>query len=156
MYSMTAASPVLPIPCYVRVTNLENGREVIVKVNDRGPFALNRIIDLSYAAALKLGYQKKGTALVRVTSINTMVPAPHHAPNLYLQIGAFSNKSNAAKEKARASLLTQEPIQIISSHHWNGDIFKVQIGPLHGVGQSDLLLQRLIQAGYPRTFSIVK
>ena len=66
MFVITAASPVLPIPCYVRVTNLENGRQAIVKVNDRGPFALNRIFDLSYVAAIKLGYANKGTAMVIV------------------------------------------------------------------------------------------
>ncbi len=70
MYSMTAASTTLPIPTYVRVTNLRNNRTVIVKVNDRGPFRSNRIIDLSYAAAVKLGYASSGTALVRVTAIN--------------------------------------------------------------------------------------
>jgi rare lipoprotein A len=70
MYSMTAASTTLPIPTYVKVTNLENGRSVVVKVNDRGPFRSDRIIDLSYAAAKKLGYSSKGTALVRVTAID--------------------------------------------------------------------------------------
>lgn len=71
MFSMTAASPTLPIPTYVRVTNLENNRSVVVKVNDRGPFKSNRIIDLSFAAAKKLGYTDKGTTLVRVTAIDT-------------------------------------------------------------------------------------
>jgi peptidoglycan lytic transglycosylase len=72
MYSMTAASTTLPIPTYVRVTNLENGRSVIVKVNDRGPFHSKRIIDLSYAAAKKLGYAHKGTAYVHVTAIGSL------------------------------------------------------------------------------------
>ena len=96
MFAMTAASPVLPIPCYVRVTNLENGRTIIVKVNDRGPFAPNRIIDLSYVAAIKLGYAKKGTALVRVTSIETNSPySPMHRAKIYLQLGAFRDHHNA-------------------------------------------------------------
>ncbi len=69
MYSLTAASTTLPIPSYVRVTNLENGRSVVVKINDRGPFHSQRIIDLSYAAAKQLGYTSKGTAYVRVTAI---------------------------------------------------------------------------------------
>ncbi len=71
MYSMTAASTTLPIPSYVRVTNLDNGRTAVVRVNDRGPFHSNRIIDLSYAAAKKLGYTGIGTAKVRVTGIDT-------------------------------------------------------------------------------------
>lgn len=66
---LTAAHPILPIPCYVRVTNLENGRTLIVRVNDRGPFHSNRIIDLSYAAAAKLGYAAKGSALVEIDVI---------------------------------------------------------------------------------------
>ncbi len=70
MLAMTAASPNLPLPTYARVTNLENGRQVIVKINDRGPFAANRIIDLSYAAAKKLGYAEKGLALVQVTAVD--------------------------------------------------------------------------------------
>jgi rare lipoprotein A len=70
MYGMTAASKDLPLPSYVRVTNLSNNRQVVVKINDRGPFHKNRIIDLSYMAAKKLGYIGKGTTLVRVTSID--------------------------------------------------------------------------------------
>lgn len=72
MYAMTAASRTLPLPTYVRVTNLENGRHVIVRVNDRGPFSgdIHRIIDLSYAAAVKLGCAKKGLTHVRVTALN--------------------------------------------------------------------------------------
>jgi rare lipoprotein A len=69
MYAMTAAHPTLPIPSYARVTNLENGRSVIVRVNDRGPFHDGRIIDLSYTAAWKLGYVNKGSARVEVTTI---------------------------------------------------------------------------------------
>lgn len=69
MYKMTAAHPTLPIPSYVRVTNQSNGKSVIVRINDRGPFVKNRIIDLSLAAAHRLDMVKKGIARVRVTSI---------------------------------------------------------------------------------------
>lgn len=72
MFSMTAAHPSLPLPTYAQVKNLENGKEVIVKINDRGPFASNRIIDLSYTAARKLGLYNKGTAKVRVTAIDPL------------------------------------------------------------------------------------
>ncbi len=72
MFSMTAAHPSLPLPTYAAVKNLENGKEVIVKINDRGPFASNRIIDLSYTAARKLGLYSKGTAKVRVTAIDPL------------------------------------------------------------------------------------
>lgn len=77
MFAMTAASPVLPIPCFVRVTNLRNKRSIIVKVNDRGPFEDNRILDLSYAAAKKLGYENRGTAPVQVTSITFAKNRPY-------------------------------------------------------------------------------
>ena len=69
MYAMTAAHPILPIPSYARVTNLENGRHVIVRINDRGPFHGGRLIDLSYAAAAKLGLVRQGSARVEVVSI---------------------------------------------------------------------------------------
>jgi rare lipoprotein A len=88
MYAMTAAHPTLPIPSYARVTNVANGRAVVVRVNDRGPFLHNRVIDLSYAAAWKLGYVEQGSALVEVETIlpdRTVVAAapsqwPERAP----------------------------------------------------------------------------
>jgi len=76
MYAMTAAHKTLPLPAYVRVTNLQNGRSVVVRVNDRGPFVGNRIIDLSYTAALKLDMVRNGTAFVEVRSIDPSATAP--------------------------------------------------------------------------------
>jgi rare lipoprotein A len=76
MYGMTAAHKTLPLPAYVRVTNLQNGRSVVVRVNDRGPFVGNRIIDLSYSAAAKLDMLRNGTAMVDVRSIDVSVPPP--------------------------------------------------------------------------------
>jgi rare lipoprotein A len=69
MYKMTAAHPTLPIPSYARVTRVSNGKSVVVRINDRGPFHANRIIDLSYAAAYKLGYIQAGSAEVTVEAI---------------------------------------------------------------------------------------
>jgi len=69
MYQMTAAHPTLPIPSYARVTNTKNGKSVVVRINDRGPFRSGRIIDLSYVAAYKLGYIQAGEATVEVESI---------------------------------------------------------------------------------------
>jgi rare lipoprotein A len=76
MYGMTAAHKTLPLPAYVRVTNLQNGRSVVVRVNDRGPFVGNRIIDLSYTAAAKLDMLRNGTALVEVRAIDPSTPLP--------------------------------------------------------------------------------
>ena len=116
MYAMTAAHKSLPLPTYVEVKNLNNGRKIIVRVNDRGPFHRGRIIDLSYAAAHKLGMLGRGTARVEVRAIdarqwiarnkrnsNVHVASVEKAnpsrvvssDSLKLQMGAFSNKQNA-------------------------------------------------------------
>jgi rare lipoprotein A len=76
MYGMTAAHKTLPLPAYVRVTNLQNGRSIVVRVNDRGPFVGNRIIDLSYSAAAKLGMLRNGTAMVDIRTLDPSVPPP--------------------------------------------------------------------------------
>jgi rare lipoprotein A len=81
MYGMTAAHKTLPLPAYVRVTNLQNGRSVVVRVNDRGPFVGNRIIDLSYTAAAKLDMLRNGTAMVEVRSLDISAQAPITAAN---------------------------------------------------------------------------
>ena len=74
MYGMTAAHKTLPLPAYVRVTNLQNGRSCVVRVNDRGPFVGNRIIDLSYTAAAKLDMLRDGTAMVEVRALQPLDP----------------------------------------------------------------------------------
>lgn len=108
MFAMTAAHPTLPIPSYARVTNLRNGKTVVVRINDRGPFHKGRILDLSYAAAHKLGFVGQGSAKVMVErvwpSIDTAAAEPAKAADValkqeegpkYLQLGAFSQLSNA-------------------------------------------------------------
>lgn len=84
LYAMTAASPCLPLSTYLKVTNLDNGRTVVIKVTDRGPFKNERILDLSYAAAQKLGYANKGTARVRATAIDPTQWAQEQARNTQL------------------------------------------------------------------------
>lgn len=120
MYGMSAAHKTLPIPSYVRVTNQDNGRSVIVRVNDRGPFHEGRIIDLSYAAAAKLGYHKRGTANVLVESIDLS------EPDRYVQIGAFGSLDNARNFRRQAELWAKTAFRIKPE----AGIFKVQIGPL--------------------------
>ncbi|HLY53758.1 MAG TPA: septal ring lytic transglycosylase RlpA family protein, partial [Steroidobacteraceae bacterium] len=107
MYAMTAAHKTLPLPTYARVTNLRNGKSVVVRINDRGPFVANRIIDLSYTAAAKLDMVRDGTAMVEVRALTPGAPdvmgrsaqAPPAA--LYLQAGAFADPGNAERELAR-------------------------------------------------------
>jgi rare lipoprotein A len=161
MFAMTAASPVLPIPCFVRVTNLKNGRHIIVKVNDRGPFAPNRIIDLSYVGAKKLGYLKMGTALVQVTAIDPLnqhkirpSPITRH-PKLYLQLGAFTHLANAELLKNRVTHYTKKDIRISTDYHNHHSIFRVQIGPLIGVGESDRLQDLLAHHGFGDSVAII-
>ncbi len=146
MYAMTAAHRTLPLPSYVRVTNLENGRSVVVRVNDRGPFHGNRIIDLSYAAASKIGMLGKGTALVEVVAIDPRHPerstqrpsaTPDHAPRIYIQVGAFGVRRNAERLAARLGRLLQREVRILSSASRHGQVHQVQIGPLASVEIAD-------------------
>lgn len=115
MYAMTAAHRNIPIPSYAKVTNLDNGKSVIVRVNDRGPFAHDRIIDLSYAAATKLDMLGKGTARVKVEAIDTRGHMPQgptykNTDKIYLQVATFNDRSNAEslakqiKQKGQASV----------------------------------------------------
>lgn len=157
MFAMTAASPTLPIPCFVRVTNLANNKSVVVKVNDRGPFAANRIIDLSYAAAKKLGYSKQGTAMVEVTAINMQRPgSTNNAPRLYLQIGAYQQPTNAATAVATVQQLfphikTQTTTTMINHRTW----YRVQMGPLPSVAESDKLYATLHANGFPKAITVI-
>jgi peptidoglycan lytic transglycosylase len=131
MYGMTAAHPTLPIPSYARVTNLANGRSVVVRINDRGPFHSDRIIDLSYTAAYKLGYAAAGSARVEVQSIvpgETGTTSAPSAETVYLQLGAFSSRANA--EELRSRIAAQlgslaEAIQVLSI----GNLWRLHVGP---------------------------
>ncbi len=137
---MTAASRDLPIPTYVKVTNLKNGKSIIVKVNDRGPFVANRIIDLSYAAAKKLGYAHHGTTLVRVTAIDpvqwaaqryrTPTTSTPSRNDFYLQVGAFASRANAENLRIRIASLTAAPVEIKFAQREDKTIYRVQVGPL--------------------------
>ena len=132
MLAMTAAHKTLPLPTYVQVTNLKNGKQVIVKVNDRGPFEANRIIDLSYVAAKKLGMLGHGTAYVDVKAIdpdtfNRPIEIPQiQTTNWYLQVGAFQDKSHAESLKRRLLALQSEVVSIHLAKH----LYHVQIGPM--------------------------
>lgn len=131
MYAMTAAHPTLPIPSYARVTALNTGKSVVVRINDRGPFHSKRVIDLSYTAAYKLGYVGAGSTRVRVESLD---PATFDtqgealAGGLYLQLGAFSREDNARAllGRVRTALeLGVEQTRLVLA----GALHRVQIGP---------------------------
>lgn len=162
MHAFTAAHTTLPLPTYVRVTNLNNGRSTIVRVNDRGPFHDNRIIDLSYAAASKLGIVETGTGLVEVRAIApgqveppaaTMaqgapavaVPAvPLRPVGLYLQVGAFISRTNAEQLRSRLGGESLPPIQVQQGiGTGNTPIYRVRIGPIPSVDEADRLAAQL-------------
>ena len=164
MYAMTAAHKTLPLPTYARVTNLENGRSIVVKINDRGPFHANRIIDLSYVAAAKLGILGNGTGLVEVLALNPgrsprELPSPRVAEShkdLYIQVGAFDNPTNAQRlrEKLRTALSHSVRIQEIGTEEQT--LFRVQVGPIGTLGTANALTTRLARMGIPNTHLVIE
>ncbi len=166
MYAMTAAHKSLPLPSYVRVRNLRNGKSVIVRVNDRGPFVDNRLIDLSYAAALKLDMITAGTSLVEVTAISfddpTVQPAPSviveqpaaeqdPAEYIFVQVGAFGDPENARR---RFSLLRDVGIDrtfVYEDRNTSPALYRVRIGPIADVLQYDSIVERLQAIGISET-----
>lgn len=159
MYAMTAASKVLPLPCWVRVTNLRNGRQVVVKVNDRGPFVANRIIDLSYAAARRLDMIGTGTAIVEIQAVNpghpaSNPPAPRAMtqgaprPRLFLQVGAFAKRDNAHNLATALKDMGFGPV-VVSALLRGGkqSLYAVRLGPLADVSSLDAATRKMRSAG---------
>ena len=169
MYEMSAAHKTLPLPSFARVTNLTNGKQVVVRINDRGPFHLNRVVDLSYAAAAKLDILKTGVGKVKVDVIhvakdgkvtigNTPVIQPTTAPSVsknslstrYIQVLA---SSRAQQIPAIAKRLTDTfglPTKTLES----GRIFKLRLGPLPEHLDSLSILNKLATMGYPDGFVV--
>ena len=169
MYAMTAAHRTLPIPAYARVTNLANQRVIVVRINDRGPFHASRIIDLSYAAALKLGFADHGTAEVEIevitpTSPRVEAPMPNVSPvvadrlsipevraaeersidhlpsgGVFLQIGAFAQRTSADRLQRAISAMTSLPIEIIQHR----ELFKVKMGPIKNSTRLKMLQKKI-------------
>ncbi len=153
MYAMTAAHKTLPLPCYVRVTNLRNGHSVVVRVNDRGPFVANRLIDLSYTAAAKLDMIRDGTTLVEVRAITPAVPdvltraSAQPPPSLYVQAGAFADQQNAQRLLARLRAAGLERAFIALPMQNGAHLYRVRLGPVESVAQFDALTARLSALG---------
>ena len=157
MYKFTAAHKTLPLPSYVRVTNLDNGRSVIVRVNDRGPFHANRLIDLSWAAAVRLGIWKHGTGVVDVQAIDpdhpgelpspAAVTATGHKPELYLQVGAYADAANAQRMLDRLRGLGIAGARLERSRARGRELSRVRIGPVSDVTVLDRLTRTLSRHG---------
>ena len=164
-YGATAAHRSLPIPSYVRVTNLENGNSMILRVNDRGPFHADRIIDLSYAAAVRLGFEKKGTARVEVVALEVQgsedlrKTAVNRSGLLgegeqryrYLQVGAFSDRAKADALSSRLRVETHAPVRVTEIILGDQPYYRVRIGPVEERQRLVELHRQLQQLGYLET-----
>ena len=159
MYGMSAAHKNLPLPTYVQVTNLDNDKSVIVRVNDRGPFHHSRVIDLSYSAAYKLDMLTTGTANVLIEAITERQKKPKpalsqpkvsQATKYYIQVFATSNSQLANKTAEAFSSLYQLPAQ---ANETSG-IYRVQVGPINKPAELTEILTTLKQSGYPNAFKI--
>jgi rare lipoprotein A len=165
MYLMTAAHKRLPLPCYVRVTNLENGRSLIVRVNDRGPFHEGRIIDLSYSAAIRLGVHAKGTARVEVRAIDvgtaepalpSVVAAPAPGPTVaiapgkpvYVQVGAYDRRENARRVAKRLEEARIDDVILDQVLTGRGLLHRVRVGPFDDTEALNRQIARIGAMGY--------
>ena len=166
MYRMTAAHKTLPLPTYVRVTHLKNGRSVILRVNDRGPFHRNRLIDLSYVAAKKLGITATGTGIVEVEAINptqyahkknnkvTQHPVSNTDFKIYLQAGAFSQAQNARYLQDRIQRLGLAQATQVKFDPYQ-KLYKVRIGPFNNVDTADIISETLMQHSVDKAYIVV-
>ncbi|TXS94634.1 septal ring lytic transglycosylase RlpA family protein [Parahaliea aestuarii] len=150
LYAASAAHKTLPIPCYARVTNLDNGRSVIVRVNDRGPFHSDRLIDLSYGAAVKLGYMEHGTAPVEVEVLTVAGVDDRRGTPLgdyrYLQLGAYSTEDSARQLTSRLASEIDAPVFVAPVETAGKLLYRVRIGPLNS-NEALLVLQEQLEAG---------
>ncbi|SFV21460.1 septal ring lytic transglycosylase RlpA family protein [Pseudidiomarina donghaiensis] len=159
MYAMSAAHKTLPLPTYVRVTNLSNNKSVVVRVNDRGPFHGNRIIDLSYVAAYKLDMLKSGTAKVRIEALQpseangalaTTPPLTDSTTQqYYIQVHAGSDPERLKAEAEKLQNLYQVP----ATTQPNDGLYKLVLGPF-AEPQTNSLLEQLRTQGYPDAFRV--
>lgn len=137
MYEMTAAHKTLPIPSYAEVTNLANNKTVVVKINDRGPYAGNRLLDLSYAAAKKLGIQARGTGRVEIKAITPLQALPQiqqtaesENKDVFFELGSFGSQSKALKLQDKIAASNLPSPKILASKHKKRTQYRVQMGPI--------------------------
>ncbi len=161
MYGMSAAHPTLPIPSFVRVTNPENGRSVVVRVNDRGPFKKDRLIDLSYAAAYKLRLTGKGSGQVEVELIDALnfdakaaqptlsldknIDGKVAAGGAFLQVGAFRQKDNADQLRDKIAQSGFSKNGTVESWY-NDGIHRVRLGPYPSRDDAERVAAQLKQS----------
>lgn len=180
MNAMTAAHKTLPLPSYVQVRNLKNNRTVVVRVNDRGPFLHQRLIDLSYAAAYKLDMLGSGTSEVEVTAlapVHNPAPTPGNVgagetsvraiedseplqaqeipatsgESIYLQVGAFGSAENAEKLRDRLEQADFNPVLVLPYKNSDSQLYRVRIGPMDSIEKSESVRRRLADIGFTTT-----
>lgn len=152
LYLPTAAHRTLPIPSYLRVTHRGNGRSIVVRVNDRGPFHDGRIIDLSYAAAVRLGFAERGTAPVRLEAIEVAgVDDRRDRPGgqyRFLQLGAFSSDASAYSLRDSVARLVPAPVTVSRVQVGGRHLSRVRVGPVASVEELLQMQQLLRRQGY--------
>jgi len=161
MHGLTAAHKTLPLGVYVKVKNTENGREAVVRVNDRGPFVKGRIIDLSYAAAKKLGVDRAGTAPVRVEALGYReggagqykALASYDAGTYTVQVGSFQDQNNA--ERLSSVVRRQSGYSTVSKAEVRGEVFyRVFAGKYTSLRAAEKAEKEFIERGYPGSFAV--
>lgn len=171
MYLSSAAHKTLPIPSFLRVTNLENNRSLIVRVNDRGPFHGDRLIDLSYAAALKLGFADRGTTRVQLEAVTPSGPAMDRgavartepqtltllAAGTYVQVGAYATLDAAREVSGQLQNLTNFPVVIRQVDSTTaGTLYRVRVGPLSDDRDIQLVSRRVVAANLGSPYTVTE
>ena len=160
LYGMTAAHKTLPLPSYVRVSNRENGKSVVLRVNDRGPFHGNRIIDLSYAAAKRLGFAAVGVANVRVEGIDVDAFAAQQQEEaieqqrLYVQMAALKNYHNAQMLRRQIAETIGSDIKVVKGAEKPEPLYRVRIGPVQTPEHLEDLLEKLEEGDFESPFLV--
>ncbi len=164
MHALTAAHKILPMNTLVKVENLENGRSVVVRINDRGPFVKNRVIDLSRSAAARLGMLKRGVAKVRLTALGevasfskgvpkfTYVPDFEHG-NFYVQVGSFKRRQNAYRLRAKLAKRYKKVV-VLPQITEMGDMYRVQIFASNRLSAARKMVQQMEQKGFRGAFLV--
>ncbi|WP_367607155.1 septal ring lytic transglycosylase RlpA family protein [Legionella sp. W05-934-2] len=151
MYAITAAHKTLPLPCYVKVTNLTNGRSIIVRVNDRGPFHTDRIIDLSYSAAYLLGIIQAGTAKVSVDAVS-MANYADPVGEYFIHVASMSIYNNAKKLKKRLEKEFRWPVMMDQI----SDLYVITIGPFDKLAKLEQVRYQLSQIGFEEALAVIR
>lgn len=158
MYSMSGAHKTLPLPSYAKITNLENNKQVIIRINDRGPFHSDRILDVSYAAAYKLGMLATGTARIKLEVIyigsiagtSSAIASINDTGNHYIQLVA-------SKDRAKLNKIAKElerKYQVKTRVQPVNNMFRLQLGPIGQAELADKMLNKVKQDGYPESYIV--